>query len=242
VLGEAVLINTYLSAVDLPNYPKDVAALAHLVSAEYYQRPYSFGGNASVASVILVALLAGSDLNFKKSLLPISAIISCMAGTGFFMLMIFIFKKLYKNYKILLLCFSIFSILILFSNIIRKFSIDYVFEIVWYKTSQIASSDSIKSSSDFFWGSALVGVGRYGGDFQLLSFIEINGFIGILFFLFFLLPALNRLNFLPVAILIFGSFHYGVIFSLPGQIILGYFMAQRLSFKPHQPDFVNSPK
>ena len=81
VIGEAILINTFIAPYELPNYPD--TSSNHFSPENMYQRPYSFGGSASVTSAILVTLMASLRLNFRSSLLPIAATLSCMSGTGF---------------------------------------------------------------------------------------------------------------------------------------------------------------
>ena len=64
-----------------------------------------------------------------------------------------------------------------------------------------------------------------GGDFQLVSFLEVNGVVGLVVLLLAILLNVNKNNWLPVSILLLGILHYGVMFSFPGQFMFGFFLA-----------------
>ena len=68
-----------------------------------------------------------------------------------------------------------------------------------------------------------------GGDFHFLSFLQLNGIIGLLIFFVILVVNMNRLNWLPATIFLLGTLHYGVIFYFPGQFFFGYLLALRSS-------------
>ncbi len=66
--------------------------------------------------------------------------------------------------------------------------------------------------------------GGYGGDFGWLYFVLSYGFLSLLFLVAFILTKLNRHNAIALTVLLLSTFHYPVIFFLPGQIILAYVM------------------
>lgn len=227
VIGEAILINSLISAKILPNYPDadSTAAITHFVSEEHYQRPYSFGGSASVTSGILVALLAYSKLNLKAALLPIAAILSCMSGTGFFLLIFYLMCRFAIKHFVVAVLVAPLIILIFYSNYVYKFSIDYFTMIYNYKVNQLSNYMSEQTLSEFLFGGGDRLSSSMGGDFQLLSFMEFNGALSFLVFFAIVFLNLRRINLLPIIILITGSIHYGLIFYFPGQVIFGYFLA-----------------
>lgn len=218
-LLEAVLINTVIPAELLPNYPSVIDADGHFNHGGY-QRPYGFGGSASVLSVILVAMLAASKLGWKGKSLAISAILACMSGSGFVALFIY-FLAIVPSSVTLLLVPAFIGIV--YSEIIEKISFYYISLLVEFKTNQIVSEIPMDS--------LLMGVPLetrpetgIGGDFAGLSFFALNGFVGLLLLSIFLVANTNKKNWLPLLIMFAGTLHYGVIFFLPGQLMFGYFL------------------
>ena len=215
---EAVLINTVISAQLLPNFPSMEAA-SHFAPAGDYQRPYSFGGSASVTSVILVAFLAVSRLGWRGKSLVISAISACMSGSGFIAVIIYFLART-PRIGYLLIVPAIIGVV--YSADIYKISPDYLFYLLDFKIGQITDN---YSSAFLFLGEPLqASEGSAGGDFAALTFLQYNGLVGLfLFFTFFVLN-INKLNWLPILILLVGALHYGVIFFFPGQLALGYIL------------------
>ncbi len=226
-IAEAVLINTIISAQYLPNFPPAEAA-SHFVS-EGYQRPYSFGGNASVTSVILMAFLAVSSLGWRGKTVVISAVSVCMSGSGFIAAIIYF---LARSSRILYLFIIPIIILVIYFGDIYKISLGYISYLFDFKIEQIRN----EISPDFLlFGDALQAAdGGAGGDFAALIFLKYNGLAGLFLFFIFLALNINKLNWLPLLILIVGTFHYGVVFYYPGQLALGYF----LNLKPDSIDGV----
>ncbi|MBI4938466.1 MAG: hypothetical protein HY846_09700 [Nitrosomonadales bacterium] len=221
-LAEAALINTVISAELLPNYPSAETASGHFATGESYQRPYSFGGSASVTSVILVALLAISRIGWKGICCAVAAICACMSGSGFLALIIYL---LAKARPALLLALVPVVAGVVASGEIQKISLEYIHYLLEFKSNQI--------SAQLPANSLLTGIplqdspNGMGGDFASLSFVKLNGLAGLVFFLSIVAINTNRANWLPLFILLAGSVHYGVIFFLPGQLIFGYFLSRK---------------
>lgn len=219
---EAVLVNTVIPASFFPNYPSGEGSLTHIAEIGNYQRPYSFGGNASVTSAILVALLSASKIDWRGRVAASIAIISCMSGTGFIALSIYIFSKTSR-----LVCLWLISVLIglISSNLIYKISAEYIYYLFQFKVEQITERLSLNSwlIGDSLSG-VVDGVSKLGGDFAFLGFIQYNGMVGLLFFIFIIYLIVDKRNIIPVLIMIIASFHYGVIYYYPGQIIFGYLL------------------
>ena len=53
----------------------------------------------------------------------------------------------------------------------------------------------------------------------------------MLLFCIFIAVNTNKKNWLPLLMVLLGSLHYGVVFFLPGQLILGYIL--NLKSEPH---------
>lgn len=211
---EAVLVNTVISAELLPNYPP--ADPTTPVGA--YVRPYSFGGSASVTSVILVALLAISKLGMRGKSLAVAAISACASGSGFVALAIYCLGI--SPLFIRLLMVPAF-IGIIFSNLIYRMSASYISFLLEFKMRQIMSEMPLDS---LLLGAILPYKESMGGDFAGLSFLTLNGLIGVMFFGAVISLNINKRNWLPILIMMVGALHYGVIFYLPGQLIFGYLL------------------
>lgn len=219
---EAVLINTFIPAESLPNFPSIEVASGHFAGEGNYQRPYSFGGSASVTSVILVALLAISKMGWAGKFAAVAAICACMSGSGFIALSIYL---LAIARPILRLVAATTILGLVYSGEIQKISLDYIHFLFAYKMEQFETQIPVDS--------LLIGipikesVNGMGGDFAFLSFIELNGLAGLLFFLLVVVMNANKSNRLPIFLLLVGSIHYGVMYYFPGQLMFGYFLNLR---------------
>lgn len=225
---EAVLVNTVISAEILPNYPV-AGAMGHFteVNLGEYQRPYSFGGNPGVTSVVLVALLAVSKARFWGKALAVGAICACYSGSGFMVLFL---------YLILISGFFSFLVLvptiswIVYSGILSHLSLTYVAWLIDFKMNQIASELPMDS---LLMGIPLnLGVDGLGGDFAFLSFFNFSGLAGVFLLITAIITNLNKRNILPILIMAAGSVEYGAIFHLPGQLMLGYFLNLKTRIQP----------
>ncbi|NQX96593.1 MAG: hypothetical protein HRT73_01775 [Flavobacteriales bacterium] len=229
---EALLINTIISAVNMPNFPSENAVSHFNVGG--YQRPYSFAGNSAVGSSILVVMLSMSPVSNVVMSLVMGCVFIFSSGSGFFSL---ILMSLLKKIKLTII-FSgiIFLFLIVFhSNIIEfidslglKLNSKYILFLIDFKMEQISSL-----FYGFSWFELMFGrldsllVSGYGGDFGWLYFILGYGFFSFLFILIFILSKATKKNVIPIIIILVSTFHYPVMFFLPGQILLGYLMAQK---------------
>ena len=119
---EALAINTFINARDLPNFPDGGT---HFTS-KGYQRPYSFGRNASVSSTIFTVLAA---LRFKMSIkgVVISFVTTCIfaSGTGFvsfILYLCFYLRSVFSRLTMIIILCVITSVAWMFisSNIFRR--------------------------------------------------------------------------------------------------------------------------
>lgn len=218
---EAVLINTVISVEMLPNYPPS-GSMNHEIGA--YHRPYGFGGSASASSLILAALLAVSKLGWKGKSLSVVAISACMSGSGFIGLFIYLLATISLRWYLLLVPLILG---VMFSGGVYHISSDYISFLIDFKLSQLSDQLSL---GHLLIGQPLDGsVEGPGGDFATLGFLLLNGLVGMSIFLIVLVVNINPKNWLPILIMLVGSFHYGAIFYLPGQFIFGYLLSYNSS-------------
>lgn len=225
-LLEAVLVNTFINAASLPNYPAS-ELVSHFVATGEYQRPYSFGGSASVTSVILAALLAVSNLGWRGKSLVVAAIISCMSGSGFLALAIY-FLVIAPPVMIVLLVPMLIGII--YSGEVYKLSEGYLTYLYEYKVDQAMTQipmDSLLMGVPLQKNADDSAVLAMGGDFAFFSFIMLNGFAGLFLLLSVIYKNINKKNWLPLLIMLSGTLHYGVIYFFPGQLVFGYLLNLR---------------
>lgn len=193
-------------------------------------RAYGFGGNATVTSVLSIAL---STVFFKNPMRDIFVLGMATSGTGALILLV---KQLARTHNFLL----VLGFLVLATVFIRhskeiadysglwaldKISLDYFVYMLYLKWSQIV--DVLYTQPDWIaWtiGQPFEVVGKRAGDFQALDFFVFNGLAGVVLMSAALALFVNRFNILPVSLLLAGSIHYQAAFSIPGQIILAWLL------------------
>lgn len=224
-LIEVVLINFFIDPKLMPNFPSE-EAYSHFSTG--FQRPYSFSGNASVASTLIVVLGLLYAVNLLKKLFVFINVIIFSSGAGLFSYVLSLFYKK-KLFKILLIFSLLITVLIFFSKsqlpINSKVSYDYI-NLLWeYKQYQINAELVNFSTLELLIGSIDKAViSGYGSDFGYLYFYKSFGLIGVIFLFWIIIRSLNKKNFFPLIILLLSSFHYPVIFFLTGQIIFAYLL------------------
>jgi hypothetical protein len=80
---------------------------------------------------------------------------------------------------------------------------------------------------ELFLGEVILEEKAIGGDFYWIYFFQWFGIIGISFYAFFFVMNINKITFFPILILVIATLHYHVIFSIPGQMILGYLLSRK---------------
>ncbi|MDA0119793.1 MULTISPECIES: hypothetical protein [Vibrio] len=228
---EAVLINTFISPHSMPNFPSP-EAYSHF-NVNGYQRPYSFGGNASVSSSIFVILLSMVYFSSIRKYAAIGVVFIFSSGSGLMSLFLLTLLRRAKLFAIFFV--FIFAFIGLFhSEIINtidsfglKVNSQYIHFLVDYKLEQINRHFDGFNTLDYLIGSLDSIKNGYGGDFAWLYFLKAYGLLSLLFLIVFILSKATKETIIPLLIALFSTFHYPVIFFLPGQIILGYLMARR---------------
>ena len=236
-LGEALVINL----VDIEFF-NSIPAWSKYYQAydvsrlEGYVRPLSFGANTSISSSLLVILLLASNAGVTLMCFGFIAIASAASLTGLvgacLLLLRNVLKRQRRSVELWLL------ILILVPTIIAsltfgiaeidatssRFSQNYITYIVMLKLEQIVMYVNDMSLLQLLFGAP----GKfYGGDFVILSFFVSEGLIMVFLTALFVISRMNPLNAFAVSLIFFLSFHYGVVFSISGQILTGYLLSVR---------------
>lgn len=244
VLLEAVLINTVISAERLPNFPSDRVINPNDIVpfGSQYQRPYSFGANASVGSSLLVVLMALCDVRGWRFWLSALSVLVFASGTGIFALAIFLLVRHLKMTVLVASCVAIIlsfsgsgvheEVRHLFNPIMLKIDPDYLNFLLQFKESQISAIFQNTNILNVLFGATS---GGRGGDFGMATFASLNGLFGLILLFSMVLYRANRSNKLPLFIIVATSFHYSVMFFLPGQMIFGLLLALGKDGLPEEP-------
>ncbi|SHL99460.1 hypothetical protein SAMN05443543_108139 [Flavobacterium flevense] len=249
---EAFLINTILPVQNLPNYPKDGMGdfLAETKILGFYQRPYSIGTSSTITSTLVMVLIfyvfgLSKDQYIEKSnkLLAFSifTVIILGSGTGYALLLMFIVYKIgpFKG-KISAICsfstmFFIYYLIFVLDigsldglDKISAFYLEFLYD---FKATQIEDVIyTLKSAPNQFY------IGRtfedakdlvIWSDFAWLNLFECTGYVGLYLTVLIFIFKTNRYNYIPILVFLIGAIHYGAIYSLPGQLLGGYFMSTK---------------
>lgn len=228
---EAIMINTVILPQSMPNFPSE-DAYSHF-NSDGYQRPYSFAGNAAVASGLMVAMLGFLQLPNLFFILTVSCILIFSSGSGLIGLLLLFFLK---NIKYLVISLVLFLLLVIVfqSNTIQflnslglKLNSEYVNYLIDFKLDQISDFFEGFTVVNYAFGKADALASGYGGDFAWLYFIIANGLTSFFVVLFFILCKITRETSLSIIIMLLLNLHYPVMFYLPGQILMGYLMSKK---------------
>ena len=223
---EFLLINTVISPELLPNHP-DLSASSHHSTNVIFNRPYSFGCNASVSSslfVVIFYLTSDKFKNFLTHLLFIITITIFMSGTGMICLAIFYFSKLLKLVFILLFLIPLIYYIHQFP-FFYKISYEYFAILLDYKLYQLSMIFENYVFLSFLFGDIDgISLEAYGSDFGWPIFVSCYGIIGLFIVLSIIFYNINKSNFLPIFILLISTFHYPTIFFFTDQVFLGYLL------------------
>jgi hypothetical protein len=208
---------------------------------------HSFGGNRTVTSVILAALYFDEkERKGKHQIYYFVATILAFSGLGTALLFLFLARDKFaaSNQSILKRFIpTIFSICVLLILLFGEHGFERVKfsylsgTIIGYKLDQIEEAKNLYDYTlrNFLFGEyvnnssnqIVSDMGITFGDFLALQFAVDNGLLGIIAFALFVGSGVNKMNSVPIMIMLIGTFHYHVIFSLPGQIVFGYLLAKR---------------
>ena len=238
---EALLINTVLTIYDMPNFPDEtLGANSHFTSTvpiEYevggglilgqdrigFDTPIGFGGIRSVTANILVLLLFISKKKLRSELIVLFTILFLGTGTGFLSFIIYAIMK--KRYIYLNGIYLLPLLLIYDDSPLYKISPTYFDALLTGKMISIGGSYVDKTFYDFF-----VGVGQSDGssDFAWLLILRSMGVIFFITFIIWFFSKFSRSNMGPLLIAFILTLHYPVLFSVPGQLIIGYIISRSI--------------
>ena len=234
---EGILVNTIVDPTLLPNYPSYEKS-SHftnlsLAGGTGFQRALSFGGNASVTGVLIVALF--TTLPFSKLKLFVSsiAIVFVASGSGFlsFILSIYSSLKKLKNWALITLLSIVSTLGIFFINIFFKDVAKYFYKGSFYYLSFLFNQklERVYSTLDNMdFNQIIFGSLNYfdaGGDFSSLGFFKCHGIVGLIIITLFVCLNLSSKNRFPIFLIILFTFHYHIVFSTPGQLIFGFLLS-----------------
>ncbi|WP_426668519.1 hypothetical protein ACPPVU_20150 [Mucilaginibacter sp. McL0603] len=251
VIIEAFLINTILPPNLLPNYPKNemVEDAFKTQILGFYQRPYSIGTNSSITSTILVLLLfcieeykQKSGLKIPRKLLAIAtfAVVILGSGVGYILYLLYLIYRINPFKNILRTIISISAVLVVYVLLfvvdigaaggLDKISNVYMSFLFDFKAAQIDDTLTAFKSDVSFW---LIGQ-KFDdpkdliiwSDFAWENLFYCTGLIGFITTIIIFVVKTNRFNLIPLIIFALGAIHYGAMYSLPGQLLLGYLFAK----------------
>ena len=250
VVIEAIIINTIVPAQYLPNYPKtelgDLTAETKILG--FYQRPYSIGTNSTITSTLVMVLIfyvfgfsKALDINRSNKLLFFSffTVLILGSGTGYALLLLFLIYKTRPFKNIVTASFSILFIMLIYYLIfvldigsldgLDKISALYLNFLYDFKILQIQDVNYLLNTEQF---QTIIGRSFQDpkeliiwSDFAWLNLFECTGYLGLLTTILIFLFKTNRYNYITVLVFIIGAFHYGAIYALPGQLLIGYFLS-----------------
>lgn len=228
---EAFVINTFISPYNMPNFPSE--EMTSHFNPGGYQRPYSFGGNASVSSSIFIILLSMVSISSIRKYIAITCVFIFSSGSGLISLfLLYLLKRI--RVVLYLLGFISIVIFIFHSSIINyidslglKVNSKYMLFLVEFKLEQMTEHFHGFSQFNYAFGNLEALKEGYGGDFGWLFFVLGFGYVPFIILNIFILSKSTKNTIIPIIIAIVSTFHYPVIFFLPGQIILGYLLAQK---------------
>lgn len=237
IIIEAVLVNTILPASVLPNYTE--AYIQH----SSYQRPMSIGCNTTVTATILCMLLAYREMLRKKSVLFVDekldilgglTIIVLASGMGIGLWCLYFAYRMKGSFTAKNIKLVMVFVLLLFSLSFVPLVREALFKHLLGDDGDSAGLTEFKAEETERYFTALTGFSNWIGlDFKSMplltqgdiAYIEMYlsiGVVGVLLFILIVTNYFNKYNWLPVLLGLIGIYHYGGIFSMPGQLVFAY--------------------
>lgn len=208
-----------------PNYINSEGAIENVGFSGLFAGPYSWGGNRTVTGVVSLALMINEKYFFRRLLFLLSTILS-FSTTAFMLLIVYL---IFTNLRLIFLTAPIFLFIWKQVDFGYRLSSDYVLKILFeYKFTQLQDALAILTDNFIFGNGNIdsqnISVANYGlyfGDFMILDLLCITGIFGFITFIFIIVSKMTKNNWVAILILFIGSFHYHVLFSLPGQLVFG---------------------
>ena len=229
-----LLLIEYITANTLSlEWPNRSHELEVELADHSFARAYGFGGNASVTSVLLIAL--GTILYAGKYMRDIVTLGLATSGSGLVILLIKLTLAIKKRYMFL----TMGSLVVLFFGILgvtlnigstydigafSKFSVTYFDYLIDFKYEQYLNVMEKTNELQLIFGRDFMSSSIRTGDFQALDFLAFNGLFGAGMLILVVVKFMNKYNRVPLLCVLIASFHYQVIFSLPGQILFAWLL------------------
>lgn len=237
-IAEYIVIHIFPNLIFiLPNYLTDTTFYSWYSQTGYLSGVLSFGGNRTVTGVILLAFHVYSiQNNLNTKLITFIAMILSVSTTAYVLFILYFSIRKLNMFTLIVFVSIGYLLLKSLNSLYYRFSLDYlIFLFTEFKYDQIKKAMELLNVDNMtlLFGNInvkieseeIAGFGLHFGDFLILDYFTIFGWVGLLFFLYFYFKNLNTLNWIPLLLIFIGTFHYHVIFSLPGQIITGYLLS-----------------
>ena len=231
---EFLLINFFISASLLPNFPECIRIWpSNNCPYEYknilgFQRAHGFGGRPGITVGIILVLSYLTKFSRLKELLVLMSVFITMSGIGiiayFFYVVLNLFNKNKINFYIFLFLFliNIFFMITSGKFAIINFSLILIDKFNTYES--VIKNISLLPNYNILVEQILNN--KYGGDKGIISLINNFGIIIIISIIIILRKEIfNIETFFPLLIMVVTSLHYSSIFSVPGQFITGYLLS-----------------
>ena len=223
----------------LPNYQQTELLLDHLSTAGLLGGVHSFGGNRTVSGVLLLAIFIHFDrAHSKLRWVALIGTILCFSGLALVMTIVYlVMRNATVRHSPYMLAVAVGGFIIVGQgeDLFYRASFAYFQDVILeYKLEQID-----RAMQMLFAGPEVLFIGAHGGeteslevpgysltfgDFLFLEFLVNYGVVGSLLIAAVFVANLNRTNAWPLLVIVAGTFHYHVIFSLPGQVIVAWFL------------------
>jgi hypothetical protein len=245
IILESICINFFLNSNNLyiNNHPA--------IFLDFYQRPSSFGGVASITSSLIICFFyffekqLGFKYNFFDFLLLILSVILLFSLTGFIMLAIMFFCRFFnlrffiiKNVVSLIFFLFLILFLIYLSSLIpanidsygsyinyEKISLEYFFYTLSHKYNSFLYSlnnFNLFSMQTLIGEASTLGIVITSGDNGIFGIYVAMGLIGFVLFFSTIYFFKEKNNAITIFLLIISSFHYPVIMSPVGQLFTAF--------------------
>lgn len=223
----------------LPNYQQTELLLDHLQTVGLLGGVHSFGGNRTVSGVLLLAIFIHFDrAHSRLKWVALVGTVLCFSGLALVMTLGYlVMRNATVRHSPYMLAVAVggFAIVGQGEELFYRASFAYFRDVILdYKLDQIDRAVQM-----LFAAPEVPFIGAHGGeteslevpgysltfgDFLFLEFLVNYGVIGSVLFAAVFISNLNRTNAWPLLVIVAGTFHYHVIFSLPGQVIVAWFL------------------
>ena len=214
---------------------------------------HAFGGNRTVSGVLFLAIglyfITHKSNRRKYAIYAFVVSVMCGSATALLLAAVILLSSLIRRLRsgtiikilitfvILLIC--LFSLSFIFLQTSEQFGFferfSYVYlEFIWhYKAMQIEEYLKVVDQASWLIGSitpaassTIFEPGAFFGDFILLDLVARHGLLGCFLLILSCSYMFKGQYSLPIIVMLVGSFHYHVLFSMPGQMLFAYFFCK----------------